>query len=73
MAWAGIEEQGEEMTLMIHHLAALGLPALLQLLRHETVGVEVVVQGVEAHGTTGNGRGAGHALRVEVPHYGPAH
>lgn len=38
MNWAGIEEQGEAMTLMIHHLHALGPEAALQLLtppRHE--------------------------------------
>lgn len=38
MQWAGIEEQGEAMTLMIHHLHALGpggaLP-LLEVPRHE--------------------------------------
>ncbi|MDD1016863.1 hypothetical protein [Pseudomonas rubra] len=44
MEWAGIEEQGEAMTLMIHHLAALGRPALLQLLRHEMAGGELVAR-----------------------------
>ncbi|PHN61961.1 hypothetical protein [Pseudomonas viridiflava] len=38
MEWAGIEEQGEALTLMIHHLHALGpggaLP-LLEVPRHE--------------------------------------
>ena len=38
MAWAGIEEQGEALTLMIHHLHGLGpggaLP-LLEVPRHE--------------------------------------
>lgn len=38
MDWAGIEEQGEALTLMIHHLHALGpersLP-LLEIPRHE--------------------------------------
>ncbi|MCH5553398.1 hypothetical protein [Pseudomonas syringae] len=38
MAWAGIEEQGEAMTLMIHHLHGLGpggaLP-MLEVPRHE--------------------------------------
>lgn len=38
MQWAGIEEQGEALTLMIHHLHALGpggaLP-LLEVPRHE--------------------------------------
>lgn len=44
MAWAGIEEQGEAMTLMIHHLEALGRAALLHLLRHEMAGDEVVAR-----------------------------
>lgn len=44
MEWAGIKEQGEAMTLMIHHLHALGRPALLQLLRHEMAGGEVVAR-----------------------------
>ena len=38
MAWAGIEEQGEAMTLMIHHLHGLGPGGALPLLeppRHE--------------------------------------
>ncbi|MFJ4454429.1 hypothetical protein ACIP1G_11130 [Pseudomonas sp. NPDC089392] len=38
MEWAGIEEQGEAMTLMIHHLHALGPGGALPLLeppRHE--------------------------------------
>ncbi|QXH33082.1 hypothetical protein [Pseudomonas muyukensis] len=38
MGWAGIKEQGEAMTLMIHHLHALGLDGALPLLtppRHE--------------------------------------
>lgn len=35
MAWAGIEEQGEAMTLMIHHIEALGHHALLRIARHE--------------------------------------
>lgn len=38
MAWAGIEEQGEALTLMIHHLQRLGpggaLP-MLEIPRHE--------------------------------------
>lgn len=38
MAWAGIEEQGEALTLMIHHLHNLGpggaLP-MLEIPRHE--------------------------------------
>ncbi|KJK19094.1 hypothetical protein [Pseudomonas sp. 2(2015)] len=32
MAWAGIEEQGEAMTLMIHHLHGLGPGGALPLL-----------------------------------------
>lgn len=38
MEWAGIEEQGEAMTLMIHHLHGLGRVGALPLLeppRHE--------------------------------------
>lgn len=38
MEWAGIEEQGEAMTLMIHHLHALGPAGSLRFLevpRHE--------------------------------------
>jgi len=35
MEWAGIEEQGEAMTLMIHHVEALGHHALLRITRHE--------------------------------------
>lgn len=41
MAWAGIEEQGEAMTLMIHHVEALGHHALFRIARHE----------IEAHRT----------------------
>ena len=40
MAWSGIEEQGEAITLMIHHLHALGPQKCLPLLdppRHEYV------------------------------------
>jgi len=40
MAWSGIEEQGEAITLMIHHLHALGpqkSAPLLTLPRHEYV------------------------------------
>lgn len=41
MAWSGIEEQGEAITLMIHHLHALGPGGALPLLepppRHEYV------------------------------------
>lgn len=35
MEWAGIEEQGEALTLMIHHIEALGHHALLRIARHE--------------------------------------
>lgn len=41
MEWAGIEEQGEAMTLMIHHIEALGHHALFRITRHE----------IEAHRT----------------------
>ncbi|MEE4133038.1 hypothetical protein V2I60_19705 [Pseudomonas viridiflava] len=45
MAWAGIEEQGEAMTLMIHHLHGLGpggaLP-LLEVPRHKVQVSQVV-------------------------------
>ncbi|MEE4733928.1 hypothetical protein V2K05_06685 [Pseudomonas alliivorans] len=45
MTWAGIEEQGEAMTLMIHHLHALGpersLP-LLEVPRHEITVSKIV-------------------------------
>ena len=40
MAWSGIEEQGEAITLMIHHLHALGPQKCLPLLeppRHDYV------------------------------------
>jgi len=40
MAWSGIEEQGEAITLMIHHLHGLGPSGALPLLtppRHEYV------------------------------------
>lgn len=33
--WAGIKEQGEAMTLMIHHIEALGHQALFRIARHE--------------------------------------
>ncbi|HDS1779419.1 TPA: hypothetical protein QEM49_003967 [Pseudomonas putida] len=35
MEWAEIEEQGEAMTLMIHHVEALGHHALFRIARHE--------------------------------------
>jgi len=38
MEWAGIEEQGEAMTLMIHHIEALGHHALFRIARHEIEG-----------------------------------
>ncbi|MBC3465036.1 hypothetical protein [Pseudomonas sp. RW10S2] len=38
MKWAGIEEQGEAMTLMIHHVEALGHHALFRIARHEIEG-----------------------------------
>ena len=41
MEWAGIEEQGEAMTLMVHHVEALGNHALFRIARHE----------IEAHRT----------------------
>ncbi|WP_130908326.1 hypothetical protein [Pseudomonas sp. Sample_16] len=47
MAWSGIEEQGEAITLMIHHLHGLGPGGALPLLeppRHEYVIPENVSQ-----------------------------
>lgn len=47
MAWAGIEEQGEAMTLMIHHLHGLGPGGALPLLetpRHEITVSPVVAR-----------------------------
>lgn len=38
MEWAAIEEQGEAMTLMIHHVEALGHHALFRIARHEIEG-----------------------------------
>ncbi len=38
MEWAGIEEQGEAITLMIHHIEALGHHALFRIARHEIEG-----------------------------------
>lgn len=42
MAWSGIEEQGEAMTLMIHHLHGLGPAGSAQFLapRHEYATLE---------------------------------
>ena len=45
MAWSGIEEQGEAITLMIHHLHGLGPGGALPMLtppRHEYVIPEIV-------------------------------
>ncbi|MCF9000512.1 hypothetical protein [Pseudomonas syringae] len=50
MAWAGIEEQGEALTLMIHHLHNLGpggaLP-MLEIPRHEITVSPVVARKLE--------------------------
>lgn len=50
MEWAGIEEQGEAMTLMIHHLHGLGPGGALPLLeppRHEITVSPVVARKLE--------------------------
>ncbi|WP_447789420.1 hypothetical protein [Pseudomonas farris] len=50
MAWSGIEEQGEAITLMIHHLQGLGPGGALPLLtppRHEYVIPENVSRKLE--------------------------
>ncbi|MHC8299568.1 hypothetical protein [Pseudomonas sp. ZS1P83] len=50
MAWSGIEEQGEAITLMIHHLHAMGPQKCLPLLdppRHEYVIPENVSRKLE--------------------------
>lgn len=44
MEWAGIEEQGEAMTLMIHHVEALGHHALFRIARHEIEGHRAVAR-----------------------------
>ncbi|GLO38897.1 hypothetical protein PPUN15366_05410 [Pseudomonas putida] len=44
MEWAGIEEQGEAMTLMIHHIEALGHHALFRIARHEIEAYRSVVR-----------------------------
>lgn len=44
MKWAGIEEQGEAMTLMIHHIEALGHHALFRIARHEIEAHQDVAQ-----------------------------
>lgn len=52
MEWAGIEEQGEAMTLMIHHLHGLGPGGALPLLtppRHEITVSPTVVRKLEEH------------------------
>ncbi|WP_236183317.1 hypothetical protein [Pseudomonas juntendi] len=62
MEWAGIEEQGEAMTLMIHHLHGLGPGGALPLLtppRHEITVSPVVARKLE------NFR-AREALRIEL-------
>ena len=50
MAWSGIEEQGEALTLMIHHLHGLGpdraLP-LLEIPRHEITVSPIVARKLE--------------------------
>ncbi|MFJ4397435.1 hypothetical protein [Pseudomonas sp. NPDC089396] len=51
MEWAGIEEQGEAMTLMIHHLHGLGPGGALPLLeppRHEITVSPAVARKLEA-------------------------
>ena len=50
MAWSGIEEQGEAITLMIHHLHRLGPGGALPLLeppRHEITVSPAVVRKLE--------------------------
>ena len=44
MEWAGIEEQGEALTLMIHHVEALGRDALLRLAPQNATS-EIVARG----------------------------
>jgi len=51
MEWAGIEEQGEAMTLMIHHLHGLGPGGALPLLdppRHEITVSPAVARKLES-------------------------
>lgn len=51
MAWSGIEEQGEAITLMIHHLHGLGPGGALPLLappRHEITVSPSVAQKLES-------------------------
>lgn len=50
MAWSGIEEQGEAITLMIHHLHGLGPAGALPLLeapRHEITVSPIVARRLE--------------------------
>ena len=50
MEWSGITEQGEAMTLMIHHLHALGRSGALPLLevpRHEITVSSIVARQLE--------------------------
>jgi len=52
MEWAGIEEQGEAMTLMIHHLHGLGPGGALPLLeppRHEITVSPTVARKLELY------------------------
>ncbi len=51
MAWSGIEEQGEAITLMIHHLHGLGPGGALPLLeppRHEIVVSPIVARKLDS-------------------------
>ncbi len=44
MEWAEIEEQGEAMTLMIHHIEALGQHSPFRIARHEIEAHRIVVR-----------------------------
>jgi len=51
MAWSGVEEQGEAITLMIHHLHGLGPSGALPLLeppRHEIVVSPIVARKLDS-------------------------
>lgn len=51
MAWSGIDEQGEAITLMIHHLHGLGRSGALPLLeppRHEIVVSPIVARKLDS-------------------------
>ncbi|MEJ8662925.1 hypothetical protein [Pseudomonas sp. LP23] len=64
MEWAGIEEQGEAMTLMIHHLHGLGPGGALPLLeppRHEITVSPTVARKLDHFR-------ARQALRIEAEH-----